>query len=96
MQAANFSEMNTEKFVSRAKFESVSPRILVRRDIRHIIGAIKLDTWQLISEFKKITTATAVETSINTRFNKQTKVLYVRYNSLYISLPSSAKHYNAK
>ena len=43
-------------------------------------------------EFKITTTEAATGTSLNKRFNEQNNiVLHVRYNSLYISLPSSAK-----
>ena len=44
-----------------------------------------------IREFKITTTATATRTSLNKRFNEQNNGLHVRYNPLYISLPSSAK-----
>ena len=44
-----------------------------------------------IREFKKTTTATATGRLITKRFNEQNNGVHVRYNSWYISLPSSAK-----
>ena len=47
---------------------------------------------QVNGEFKITTTATATGTSLNKRFNEQNNgCAPVRYNFLYISLPSSAK-----
>ena len=40
---------------------------------------------------KETTTATAAATSLNKRINGRTMAAHVRYNSWYISLPSSAK-----
>ena len=52
-------------------------------------GVLKTTFW--LRELKNFTTATETRTSPNKRFNEQTMALHVRYNSLYISVLSSAK-----
>ena len=46
--------------------------------------------YHIIRVFNKNTTATATGTSLNKTYNEQNNV-HVRYNSWYISLPSSAQ-----
>jgi len=45
----------------------------------------------VIWELKQTTTTTATRTSPNKRFNEENNTWQVRYKSLHISLPSSAK-----
>ena len=46
----------------------------------------------MFKELKKTTTATATGTSLNKKvLMSKTMAVHVRFNSLYISLPSSAK-----
>ena len=55
------------------------------QDDRNFDGAMREEK----REFKKTTTATV--TSLNKSLMTRTTVLHVRYNSFYISLPSSAR-----
>ena len=53
----------------------------------------KICVWELLGAnvLKQTTTAVATGTSPNKRFNEQKIAVHVRYKSLYILLPSSAK-----
>ena len=71
---------------SPQKKHSIGEAPLVSMDVCHIC----LNASSYVREFKKITTVTATVTSLKKRLNRS-MALHVRYNSWYISLPSSAK-----